>query len=160
MIHSTYLKITKIVSFPKFIIFLLNSCRKLDGTPGMHLTIQRWDILEWFFNTVLEFLPWMLWTQKKAKSNSKPQASFQEVSMFCRRQLFSDAIVDALIRNIVSNWHLGRSRWKEGIYKKKELQASLSWWQIVTNEGEQVHLVTNPHENYRMKNRFWPVIIF
>ena len=80
----------------------------------------KWDILEWFFNTVLEFFPWMLWTQKKAKSNSKPQASFQEVSMFCRRQLFSDAIVDALIRNIVSNWHLGRSRWKEDIYKKKK----------------------------------------
>ena len=96
----------------------------------MHLTIQRWKVrysrVIFRHCAVLEFLPWMLWTQKKAKSNSKPQASFQEVSMFCRRQLFSDAIVDALIRNIVSNWHLGRSRWKEDIYKKKELQASLS----------------------------------
>lgn len=50
--------------------------------------------------------------------------------MFCRRQLFSDAIVDALIRNIVSNWHLARSRWKEDIYKKKRIT---SLFVVMTN---------------------------
>ena len=42
---------------------------------------------------------------------------------------------------------------KEDIYQKN-YKPLLSWWQIVTNEGEQVvplHLVTNPHENWDEK---------